>query len=142
MRLLLAAILSLGLLTACATTPEAVAEPGLKRRWMLVEWPASQLYPPAAQARLDLRSLPNASAFMGCNQLKLQVAVRNPRQAGGTLDIRPGGATRMHCNGRMALEQAFIRQIGRFKHYRLAGHRLTLEDAAGNTIRLIAEDWD
>lgn len=142
-RALLPLFTCLGLLGACAAAPEQVAEPGLKRVWMVSEWPGfTREALTAAQARLDLSALPHGGAYMGCNRLMFQVADVHPLRASGSLNIGPVTATRMHCPGRMDLEQAFSQHFHRFQHYRLSGHRLTLEDAEGNTIRLIAQDWD
>lgn len=143
LRTLLPVAACLNLLSACAANPAPVAEPGLKRVWVVSEWPGftrEQLT--AAQARIDFSALPHGGAYMGCNQLRFQVAETDPLQASGHLSIGPVAATRMHCPDRMDLEQAFGQQFHRFTHYRLAGHRLTLEDGEGRTIRLIAEDWD
>lgn len=143
LRTLLPVAACLNLLGACAANPAPVAEPGLKRVWTVREWPGftrEQLT--TAQARIDLSALPHGGAYMGCNQLGVQVAETDPLQANGHLNIGPATATRMYCPERMDLEQAFGQQFHRFSRYRLAGHRLTLEDAEGRTIRLTAEDWD
>lgn len=143
LRLLLPLAFCFSLLAACATPSPRVAAPGLKRVWMVSEWPnipREELL--AAQARIDLTGLPRASAHMGCNRLMFHLAETDPLQAEGRLNIGPIAATRMHCPDRMHLEQTFSQQFPRFTRYRLAGHRLTLQDAEGRTIHLVAQDWD
>ncbi|MDO5058502.1 MAG: META domain-containing protein [Neisseria sp.] len=150
-------VLSIGclaLLTACSSTApnpgnntaaasENTDALGLKRVWMLDEWPGftrEQLL--SAKAKMDLTNLPRGSAFMGCNYMMFQAEAANPNQAESRLKIGPVAATRKLCMDNMDLELAFGSRINEFTDYRLEGHRLILRNAKGETVRFVAQDWD
>lgn len=139
----LSAAACLAALCACAVPPTPAPAPNLKRVWMLDEWPGfSRETLHQAQASLNLTGLPHASAYMGCNRIMLRVEPAGDAQAEGAVAISAVASTLKMCIGNMALEQDFGRRIGSFKHYRLEGHRLILEDGKGAAARFVAQDWD
>ena len=124
-----------------APTPASAPAP-LQRTWMLVAMPGftrAQLQ--AAQAQTDWRNLPQASAHMGCNRMGYNVALHDASAPWHTLSIGNVFSTRMACPD-MQLENAFGHLIPTMQQAKVQGHRLTLRNAAGQTMEFVAADWD
>ncbi len=94
------------------------------------------------KAQLDLTSNESSrnqkSAFMGCNQIFLNVEFR----ANQKVEFSNIGATEMHCEENKNLEKEFSKDLLKMKSYKVEGHFLTLYDKDGNTMKFVAADWD
>ena len=95
----------------------------------------------AAKAQTDWRNLPQAGAHMGCNRIGYNVALRDSAAQWHSLSIGNVFSTRMACQD-MQLENAFGRLIATMQQAKVQGHRLTLRNAAGQTMEFVAADWD
>lgn len=123
-------------LAACQSTPNAETSQtiDIKREWRLSHFPpftAQQLQ----EAQMDWQNLPQASAYMGCNQLNFQAETHDS----GSLKVSAVQSTRMSCGEEMALEQAFVRQITQMKRYEVVGNTLILHNDSGTSLRFITK---
>lgn len=141
MKKVIALSAALMMLNACGThSSPAVSNPNaLKRTWYLTEmqgFTREQLT--AIKAELDLRQLPKASAYMGCNRLMLNADAQND----GKIQFGSVAATRMYCENEMHAEKQFSQTIPSFNQYHVEGHQLILRNPQGQTMRFVAQDWD
>ncbi len=127
-------------LTGCTS---AIMNKNLQKKWYIVElkgYSKAQLM--NEKASLDLSTFTEnskirGSVYAGCNQImfNLEVLKRNRIKLSGLT------GTMMTCQD-MQIEHVLSKQLELMTNYKIEGHFLTLSDNKGNSIKLLAEDWD
>lgn len=115
----------------------------IKREWMLVsfkEYTKENLI--RHQARINLTDPAQdgkikGTAFFGCNKISFTATFKK----NGTVQFSGISQIRTVCP-EMKLENDFSTTFKKMQHYRLEGHFLMLNDNQGNSMKLIASDWD
>lgn len=82
---------------------------------------------------LDLSQLPQAHAFVGCNQISLQVSAADQRWRAQNVVM-----TRMYCQELQALETAFTQTLTAADAYEIKGNQLILKKQQKEIMRLRA----
>ena len=113
------------------------------REWMLVEFQDfSKDLMIKNKAKLDLSKTTNSdkqfTANMGCNGMFGQATFK----ANGTVAFSKMGSTMMFCSENMNLETEFVKILPAITMYKVEGHRLTLSNKNGVTLKFVAADWD
>lgn len=126
---------------SCAS--QKVAPEILNRQWMLVEFQnftRDELVKNEAQMDLCASKSPQNQyrAKMGCNQMFFKADFKTK----GAVKFSDLGSTMMYCEDGMKLENAFAKSLPTMKTFKIEGHRMTLSDGKGNTMKFIAADWD
>ena len=117
--------------------------PELQRQWMMTSfqnYPREQLVANRAQLDLAVTKSPEKQyrAKMGCNQIFFKADFsRN-----GTVKFYDAGSTMMYCEGKMKLEDDFLKTLKQMNRYVVDGHHLTLASGDGKTMKFVAADWD
>ena len=79
------------------------------------------------------------TAKMGCNNLFYKAKFSND----GKVKFSDVGSTMMMCDeDAMKLEDAFTKTLPSITSYKIEGHFLILSNNAGESIKLLEEDWD
>jgi heat shock protein HslJ len=111
----------------------------INRVWMLVEFKAyKKEFLVAQNAFLNLTDAERASSKMGCNALSFSYLVKE----GTSIEFSQGIATKMYCQESMQLEDDFLKDILKMKHFKAEGHSLILTSDDGEKMVFIAQDWD
>lgn len=110
----------------------------IKRVWMLTRlegFSPNQIT--ASKAQMNWQNLPQAGAYMGCNQLMFKTET----QTDGTVSFGPVASTRMYCKNKMDLEKTFASMLPVMTRYQINGHNLILS-GDGKEMHFVAQDWD
>ena len=129
------------LISCFSAQNQEVSDLQLQRKWMLVSF---RNYPKEefikAKASLDFSQKNKNSAYgnVGCNNLifSFKTLKNNFIQFKGT------ATTEMYCEGKMELEDSFVKALSEVTKDRIDGHFLKLYDAKGNEMKFVASDWD
>ena len=129
------------LLQQCTT--QKVNNVPLKRQWMLIEFQdfGKDLLT-KNKANIDLSGSKTGGdqygAFMGCNRMFFTAKFA----ADGSVKFSGVGSTMMFCDKNMELESAFGKALPTLTNYKIDGQFLTLTNASGTVMKLVAADWD
>lgn len=139
--LVLCSLIMLLFLSSCKTATSM--DKNLQKKWYIVElkgYTKENLVKNKANIEF-LKETENKfteiRAFAGCNQMMFSGEVLKENK----LKINGGAATLMACKD-MQMEADLAKQLVKMSKYTIEGHYLTLSDEKGNTIKLLAEDWD
>ncbi|PIF43675.1 heat shock protein HslJ [Chryseobacterium sp. 52] len=135
------AVLVLGAIVSCSAVPEK--NPGLQRQWMLIsfgQFSKEELIKNKAEINLTgimEKGKIRGGAHMGCNSMFFISEFKSE----GKVKISGLGSTMKACEN-MELETAFSQSFDKMTNYSIEGHFLTLSDDRGNSMKLVAADWD
>ncbi|MBN9337480.1 MAG: META domain-containing protein [Chryseobacterium sp.] len=113
----------------------------IHRKWMLIEYKdftKDELT--KLEANMDLTKnsdvLNRYTTKMGCNGMFFTAEFNK-----GKAKFSGVGSTMMYCEGRMKLEELFVKDLPKMNHYKIEGHFLTLTDGT-ISMKFVAADWD
>lgn len=110
----------------------------LKRVWMLVEFQDFKKEDLIKnEAQLNLADLKNAYAKMGCNQIGFSIEFKKDK-----IKFLNPIKTRIFCENKMKLEDAFSKSLSETYSQTIKGHTLTLLNSKNEKMVFVAQDWD
>lgn len=115
----------------------------LQKKWMLIEFQKfSKEDLIKHNAYIDFSELEKAgrgTAKMGCNNIFFQTKIKKH----GEISFSNAGSTMMACDEEtMKLENQFSKILPNISSYKIEGHFLFLSNQSGDSMKLVAEDWD
>lgn len=131
------------LLVSCNSSKKVLGSmENINRKWMLVEYKDfTKAELTKLEANMDLTKRAEApnqfGAKMGCNGMFFTAEFNK-----GKSKFSGVGSTRMYCDGRMKVEEAFGKDLPNMNQYKIEGHFLTLSNANGDKMKFVAADWD
>jgi heat shock protein HslJ len=119
--------------------PSAVAaSDALKREWRLIAFADFEKHKLIeAKAQLDLRNFPQASVYLGCNNIGFIWHERGKSifQAQSVIQ------TQMAC-AEARLEDTGVAFLSTANRYQIDGHRLIVFNGKNESMQFVASDWD